>query len=236
MLARRPLALLIAITWLVAACGSDAEPGAAVAEGDPFCERALEYQRFEPTIGQVAGDATQTEAFVAAWLDRLVVLAERSPDELVDDLATIRSSVEALDAELAAVDYELLELSFEQLDLLNDDPESDAALADQRFRAYVDQACSGPAPAPLDSDELDELLGDTGEPASEDVDAVVTAVLAEELEQLLGITPEASQCVAENIDPDTLDDVVSGVLTEATTDGLLAVLDVCGISTEDLLG
>ncbi len=231
----RVLAPLLTVAVLVAACGSDAESADPV-ESDPFCERALEYQRFEPTIGQVAGDATQTEAFVQAWLDRLTVLGERSPDELVDDIATIRSSVETLDVELAAVDYDLLALSFEQLEVMNDDPESDTALADQRFRAYVDQSCSGPAPAPLDQAELDELLGDTGDPANEEVDAVVTADLAEDLELLLGITPEASQCVAENIDSDTLDDVVSGVLTEATTDGLLAVLDICGISTEDLLG
>ncbi len=230
------IAGLMALVIAATACGSDGSEEPQSITNDPFCERALEYQRFEPALGQVADDPIQTEIFVTSWIERLDVLIERGPDELEDDLTTIRASVEVLDAELSSTGYNLLELSFEQLDILNDDVDSETAAADREFRAYVDERCSGPAPAPLDEAELAELLGTTGTPGDAEVDAAVTADLVEDLQTLLGITPEASECVAENIDSDTLDDVLAGVLSESTTDGLLAVLDTCGISAEDLAG
>ncbi len=225
----------LAIALVAVGCGSDGTDEPQTITNDPFCERALEYERFEPALGQVADDPAQTEVFVSAWLDRLDVLIDRSPDELDDELITIRSSVEALERELQEVDYNLLDLSFEQLEILNDDPESDVAIADQTFRAFVDERCSGPAPSPLDDAELAELLGDTGTPVDAEIDAAVSADLAEDLGNLLGIQPEAAECVADNLEPETLDDILAGILDDDTTDGLLAVLDTCGISTEDLL-
>ncbi len=223
---------------LVASACSQGDEAAEVEAPDEFCDRAEEYLRFEPSLGRAANDPEQMQVFVSAWQSRLDALEDRAPDEVRDDVIIIKASVDELDEELATVGYDLLSLSIEQLDGLDALADGDGSDADRRFRGYVDANCTV-APSPLTDDELAELVGGDDEV---DVEGEVTAAMAEDLEVLLGISPEASDCLASNLEPNVLDELLAGVdigggeMSEETIDALIGVIDLCGITAEDLIG
>lgn len=234
----RAVLALVVVGVLSGACSnSETSPAAGLS----FCQRATEYLRFEPGIGAVAGDSLLTETFVKAWVSRLDALVEESPQELVDDVGLIRESVVELQRELSQVDFNVLDLSSEQLDRLDGESDSQLGEADQEFRDYVAGNCEvGEAPSPLSDAELAELLG--AEAASGDsvdaelIDAELTEAMAAELEQLLGVTPQASKCLASNLAPETLNAFLSDQFSEADTEALLEVMIECDISPDDLIG
>lgn len=233
----RTCGIVGAFVLVLAACSGGGQDEDAVDTSDDFCERAQEYLRFEPSLGRAANDPAQTQVFVSAWQDRLVVLEERAPDEIRDDVATIKESVDELDEELQQVGYDLLALSIEQLDDLDALADGEGSEADRRFRGFVDASCTV-APSPLTDDELAELVGND----DADVEGEVTAAMAEDLEMLLGISPEVSECLVSNLEPNVLDELLGGVetgggqMSEETIDALIGVIDLCGITAEDLVG
>lgn len=226
-----------ALVLVATACSGGGQDDDAVETNEEFCDRAQEYLRFEPALGRAANDPAQTQVFVSAWQDRLVVLEERAPDEIRDDVAIIKESVDELDGELQQVGYDLLALSIEQLDGLEALADGEGSEADRRFRGYVDASCTV-APSPLSDDEIAELVGGD----EEDVEGEVTAAMAEDLEVLLGISPEVSDCLVSNLEPNVLDELLGGVetgggqMSEETIDALIGVIDLCGITAEDLVG
>ncbi len=226
--------MIVCTLLLVATACTRTEEAASPETLDQFCGRATEYLRFEPSLGRVANDPEQTQVFVSAWQDRLIVLEERAPDDIRDDITTIKGSVEELDQELEKVGYDLLALTIDQLDELDALADGEGSDADRRFRGYVDENCTA-APSALTDEELNELLGD------EDVDPDDPAAVTAELEAALGVTPEVSECLAENLDSNALDELLGGVngsgeMSEATIDALIAVIDTCGITADDLIG
>ncbi len=234
MLGKRTLIVrtLLGVCLVASACSGGGED-AAEGELDGFCERAIEYMRFEPTLGRVASDPAQTKVFIEAWEARLVVLADRAPDDVRPDVEEIQVSVDALDAELETVGYDVLALTVEQLDDLDALADGDGSEADRRFRGYVDEQC-GAAPSALSEDEVAELVDGSDDA---DVDAEVSAALAEQLEMLLGVSPESSRCLASSLDPAALDALLGGdQLSDEVTTELLEVIDECGITADDLVG
>lgn len=234
-------AVVAGFVFVLAACSRGGDDGTPETL-DQFCSRATEYLRFEPSLGRVANDPEQTQVFISAWQDRLVVLEERAPDDIREDVRAIKTSVDELDDELVTVGYDLLALSLEQLDNLDALAEGEGSGADRRFRGYVDANCTT-APSALTDEQLAELLADDEDI---DIDGEVTAAMAEELEVALGISPDVSTCLASNLEPDVLDELLGGAdggeqaaggqMSEDTIDALIDVIDLCGITADDLIG
>lgn len=218
-LRRLPLACLLGSASLV---GCSGEPAS-------FCNQAFEFVQFEPGIAEAATSPDSMRDFVSEWRDRLGELTEVAPPEALTELSLMRAGVEQLQADLAAVEYELLELPLEQLD----NPEADDASA--RFDLLLHDECQispegaellVPAPDPLDDDEFDDLVDSDADTET------VEAELQQDLRLQLGLTQAQSECFTDQIDFDQLEELVSGVVSDATGLVLIEALASCEIAVE----
>lgn len=185
--------------------------------------------QFEPGIAEAATSPDSMRDFVSEWRDRLGELTEVAPPEALTELSLMRAGVEQLQADLAAVEYELLELPLEQLD----NPEADDASA--RFDLLLHDECQispegaellVPAPDPLDDDEFDDLVDSDADTET------VEAELQQDLRLQLGLTQAQSECFTDQIDFDQLEELVSGVVSDATGLVLIEALASCEIAVE----
>ncbi|MEQ8717496.1 MAG: hypothetical protein RIE08_07765 [Acidimicrobiales bacterium] len=153
-----------------------------------------------------AGDASSIEEAFKTTLDFADEAEDRAPDEISDDVETLFDGLRQLDDALSDVDYNFLALDTSALASLEDPAFQEASENIQRYNFEVCGVGDGvEAGAPGDDggtagdDSSDDGFGDL--PA----DGSFGDVIAQSLQQSLGLSEADAQCLVDNLDLDSID-------------------------------
>lgn len=216
-------------------------PATTVVTATPFCEAAVGFNTYLDTEGAAVFVPTLAAGYLDEVQQRLGLMVELAPeDAIVDgvelsvDIGAIRDAYAGLDDDLAAVDYDVF--------LLDDsafvsEPGTEASV---RLDDYLFNQCGfdplaaipfeGVAPEVLSDEELTGLV-------EGDDDAEVVKVLSDQFQEEFGLSATAAECLAENMDRDSVVAIASGAtITPEVADDFAATLDGCGLAAGDVGG
>lgn len=246
---QRAVAVLASLVALTACSGESAasrptvatRPVTTVVADTPFCDAAVEFNDYLDQEGAAVFVPTLAPGYLDEVQLRLSLMIELAPDEagvdgvaLSADIETIRSAYAGLSDDLAAVDFDVFALdgqSFVSERGTEASVRLDDYLFDQcGFDPLATLPFEGQAPEVLSDEELADLV-------EGDDDAEVVRSMAEQFEVEFGLDPAAANCLAENMDRDSVIAISSGAaITPEVADDFAATLEACGLDAEDVGG
>lgn len=237
-------AVILGLGLVLTACSGDGDGGPTVATrgaittvvDTPFCQEAVAFNRYLDDNGADLFVPAGAKTYMAETQLRLQAMADLAPDEVVDDIDTIIEAYVELDETLAAVEYDLLLVDDEAF---QSDVGADASL---RLDNFLFDECGfdplagvpfeGVKPEVLSEDELGDMIGEQNADDAELVD-----LLASQFVDEFGLDALSAQCLAENMDSDSVVTIASGgVVTEEVQADFVSTLETCGIDQEQLAG
>lgn len=227
---KRPVALLLPLALVLAACGGDDAGGDATGDDiEAWCGVAQELSDLSDTLDDI--DPFDPPAIETAY-GELRSTADRArsaaPAEIRADVELLADGVAQIDDALAAADYDFLDVDLAFMDDFGDE----VGEASDRLDAFNVRECG--------FDPADELDGDldvggtdagTDDDSRDDFDPTAGPVRDQVVRELVasGFTSDEAECIIDNLD-------MTGIASAPDDPmAMIEVFDTCDISLERLL-
>jgi hypothetical protein len=219
--------LAIPLTLAFVACGDD-DGGGGSAGG--WCDVATEVQDQDQVFENMdfTNPDTIEEAFTSSR-DLLDDAVDEAPEEIRDDVETVRDGFSTLVDELEAVDFDFMQLDTAVLDEIGVEVQE----ASDRIAAYSEEECGIVAE---DDTETTEATDDDTETTEATDDAAATTLGGGSVNdmilqqfQAMGMTEEQAECLLDQIDVDEF-------MSSGDTSAFLEAFSTCDIDPTSLGG